>query len=109
MRDGTVIATETQSVAEIQGLGFCNLGFTKINGPQKNLMIESTVDGKKYTIRYAHLSEFKVKVGDTVKAGDLVALSGDTGCVTANGDPAHLHVDINAGEIYPRDVIGTSF
>lgn len=109
MREGTVLATETQSVAEIEALGFCNLGFTKINGPQKNLMIESIVNGKKYTIRYAHLSEFKVKVGDTVKAGDFVALSGDTGCVTAQGDPAHLHVDINAGEIYPRDVIGTSF
>lgn len=109
MRDGKVVATETQSVAEIQSLGFCNLGFTKINGAQKNLMIESVVDGKTYTIRYAHLSEFKVKVGDTVKAGDFVALSGDTGCVTAQGDPSHLHIDINAGEIYPRDVIGTSF
>ncbi|MNQ19031.1 Murein DD-endopeptidase MepM [compost metagenome] len=109
MRDGTVIATETQSVAEMEALAFCP-AFARITGPQKNLMIESTVDGKKYTIRYAHLSEFKVKVGDTVKAGDVVALSGNTGCVdTSRGDGAHLHVDINAGEIYPRDIFGTSF
>jgi hypothetical protein len=109
MREGKVVATETQSVAEIESLGFCNLGFTKINGPQKNLMIESTVNGVKYTIRYAHLSEFKVKVGDVVKAGDLVALSGNTGCITKEGDGAHLHVDINDGAIYPRDILGTSF
>ncbi|MNT97421.1 hypothetical protein D3C72_2397460 [compost metagenome] len=51
-----------------------------------------------------------MKVGDTVKAGDVVALSGNTGCVdTSRGDGAHLHVDINAGEIYPREIFGTSF
>lgn len=109
MREGKVVATETQSVAEMQKLAFCP-AFASITGPQNNLTIESIVDGKKYTIRYAHLSEFKVKVGDTVKAGDVVALSGNTGCVdTSQGDGAHLHIDINAGEIYPRDILGTSF
>lgn len=104
MRDGKVIATETQSVAEMEALAFCP-SFARINGPQKNLMIESVLNGKTYTIRYAHLNEFKVKVGDVVKAGDVVALSGNTGC----SQSAHLHVDINAGEIYPRDIFGTSF
>lgn len=36
---------------------------------------------------YYHLSEFKVKVGQKVKKGEIIALSGDTGRVSA----AHLH------------------
>lgn len=40
--------------------------------------------------RYAHLSEFKVKVGDTLKRGDLVGLMGSTGKSTA----PHLHYEV---------------
>ncbi|MBF2782012.1 M23 family metallopeptidase [Staphylococcus saprophyticus] len=37
---------------------------------------------------YMHLNEFKVEVGDDVKAGDTIALSGNTGEQTTG---AHLH------------------
>ncbi|NWK85110.1 M23 family metallopeptidase [Staphylococcus sp. GSSP0090] len=37
---------------------------------------------------YMHLNDFKVEVGDTVKAGDTIALSGNTGEQTTG---AHLH------------------
>lgn len=40
--------------------------------------------------RYLHLSEIKVSANSTVKAGDLIGLSGNTG----DSDGAHLHIDI---------------
>ncbi len=39
---------------------------------------------------YAHLSEIRVRQGDSIRAGDLVGLSGATGSVTA----PHLHFEV---------------
>ncbi|NIQ53859.1 MAG: peptidoglycan DD-metalloendopeptidase family protein, partial [Gammaproteobacteria bacterium] len=39
--------------------------------------------GAGVTTGYAHLSEIRVREGQTVDAGDLVGLSGATGSVTA--------------------------
>lgn len=44
-----------------------------------------------YTV-YFHLSQLKVAVGDSVKKGQIIALSGDTGRVSG----AHLHFSIMA-------------
>ena len=38
--------------------------------------------GNNYMTVYAHLSEFKVKVGDKVSQGDLIGLMGSTGYST---------------------------
>jgi murein DD-endopeptidase MepM/ murein hydrolase activator NlpD len=43
-----------------------------------------------YTAGFAHLSEYSVKAGDKVKAGQIVAKSGNTGNTTG----AHLHFTI---------------
>ena len=51
-------------------------------------IIISHKDG--YETSYAHLSEFKVKPGQEVKKGDIIALSGNTGRTTA----PHLHYEI---------------
>lgn len=45
---------------------------------------------KRYTTRYLHLDQRIAKVGDIVKAGDLIGLCGNTGI----GTGAHLHFEI---------------
>lgn len=50
---------------------------------------------KNYISVYAHNSKNLVKTGETIKKGEVVALSGNTGAVTG----AHLHFEIRKGTI----------
>jgi murein DD-endopeptidase MepM/ murein hydrolase activator NlpD len=53
-----------------------------------HIRLESTLDGWHVTTIYCHLSQAFVWKGKSVKAGELIALSGDTG---HSGGP-HLHL-----------------
>ena len=54
---------------------------------------------------YAHCSELLLPKGTEVKAGDVVALSGDTGNVT--GPHPHFELKVDGVRIDPADHIET--
>ena len=63
------------------------------------------INGVRYTSAYQHLSRYEVQVGQTVRRGDEIALSGNTGYSTG----PHLHFTLLygwAGPIFGRDDYG---
>lgn len=58
----------------------------------KSVQIEySREDGSRYEVSYLHLDSVQVKVGDTVRAGQQVAVTGNTGTRTTG---EHLHIGV---------------
>lgn len=58
----------------------------------KSVYIEySREDGSKYEVSYLHLDSIQVKVGETVRAGQQVAVTGNTGTRTTG---EHLHIGV---------------
>jgi lysostaphin len=64
-----------------------------------NLVI---VENGAYRTYYAHLNELPLKVGDTVKRGDVVGLSGSTG--NSTGPHLHYEVRVNGQTIDPTEI-----
>jgi murein DD-endopeptidase MepM/ murein hydrolase activator NlpD len=56
--------------------------------------------GYGYTTLYAHNSQIKVKVGQRLKRGDLVALAGNTG--RSSGPHVHYEVRFNGVPVNPH-------
>ncbi|MEK7775028.1 MAG: M23 family metallopeptidase [Candidatus Zixiibacteriota bacterium] len=76
------------------------VGVTFEGGHGKYITIDH---GYGYSSRYAHLSEFRVKVGQQVKRGQVIGLMGSTGYSTG----PHLHYEVmkSGQEINPMDFI----
>jgi hypothetical protein len=57
--------------------------------------------------KYIHLSERRVREGETVTRGQIIALSGNTG---GQKPPPHLHMDmvVNGTHVDPKDFINTA-
>lgn len=66
----------------------------KSQGFGYRIMQSTVIDRKRYFIWYGHLSEIFVKEKDTLRAGDLIAKSGNTGRSTG----PHLHVGIRESD-----------
>jgi murein DD-endopeptidase MepM/ murein hydrolase activator NlpD len=62
--------------------------------------------GNGYTTRYGHAQKVLVKVGDTVKKGEVVALMGSTGRST--GPHVHFEVRFNGKVVDPMEYIRTA-
>lgn len=71
----------------------CHNGTIQFSGIDSVRSLTVSVDSTDGTLRtlYCHLSESKVKVGQVVKRGELIALSGNTGSFTTG---PHLHLGV---------------
>lgn len=73
-------------------------GHTKTGNQSYGNLIRIThknYNGKKLQTYYAHLSSFNVKQGDTVKEGQIIGYSGESG----NCAGAHLHFEVRLNSI----------
>lgn len=84
------IGTSVKAVADGKVIKYST--YAGSNGDEdygKVLWVESTINGKKYKVLYAHLSSTKVKTGDKIKQGQVIAKSGNTG----GSRIPHLHIE----------------
>ena len=73
-----------------------NSGLVRFVGNLRNYGNTVVIDhGLELLTIYMHLSEVNVKVGDTLKKGDFIGKSGDTGYVLG----PHLHITVRIGDI----------
>lgn len=81
-------------------------GKAPFNGTQYTVIVRHQINGGRVDTLYTHLQSggIKVKVGDSVKAGDFIAKSGNTGCSTG----AHLHFGVYIGGFANNPVDATT-
>jgi murein DD-endopeptidase MepM/ murein hydrolase activator NlpD len=92
MPEGTPLLAATGGLVTRAGLSptsYCPpLGESTAN--QAVVVLHETPEGESFLILYSHASVVKVEVGDWVEPGQMVALSGSTGCSTG----PHLHFQV---------------
>ena len=75
--------------------------FSGDNGSYGNLIIVDCGNGVQ--VYYGHCSKLYSKVGDTVKAGDVIAAVGSTG--NSTGNHLHFEIKINGVSVNPQNYI----
>lgn len=71
------------------------------------IVIAFTHEGDTLYAAYSHLSRMDVKVGDKVKLGQLIGLSGNTGNATSmRGEDCHLHFELRTEPVPGRGLVG---
>lgn len=80
-----VVASDKQIYAA--GNGVVLRTYTEKEGGNIIEIRHTTVDGTTYISQYAHLSQILVSQGDTVSAGSVIGIMGDTGITSG----VHLH------------------
>ena len=81
----------------------CNgkITFSGYKGSYGNLIIVDCGNGVQ--IYYGHCSKLYVKVGDTVKAGDVIGAVGSTG--NSTGNHLHFEIKVNGVSVNPQNYI----
>lgn len=75
----------------------------------KSVTVEYTREGgSRLQIAYSHLDSIQVKVGDVLKAGQQLGISGDTG-IRSTGPHLHLGVKLIASDGSSRDLDPASY
>lgn len=82
-------------------------------GSYGNFVItKSTINGQTVFMKYNHLNQVLVSVGDKVKAGQIIGMNGNTGNAAAKGVTPHIHLQVfNTAwkSINPIDFLKTKF
>ncbi len=75
------------------------------------ITITSTINGTTYSIKYNHLNNVNVEVGQTVTVGEILGLTGNTGNAAARGVVPHIQIyNSNFSQsLNPEDFLNTKF
>ncbi|KAM3114776.1 peptidoglycan DD-metalloendopeptidase family protein [Phormidesmis sp. 146-33] len=76
----------------VRAVGDGTIAFAAQQGAYGNLVVINHQQG--YQTRYAQLGGIKVKVGQTVKSGQMIGTVGSTGIPSSNGP--HLHFEVRS-------------
>ncbi len=76
---------------------------TSLCGSNDGIAIESKIGGGTVKIAYMHGSNKRFRVGQTVKAGDVIMNVGELGC-TVRGAHLHLGILYNDRYVCPQDI-----
>jgi murein DD-endopeptidase MepM/ murein hydrolase activator NlpD len=94
------VPTGTQIVAPTQGTVIASFSNARGGNQVRVKMADGAIVG------FAHLSARQVKQGDTVAAGQLLGLSGQTGHAT--GPHVHVTVEVNGKKVSPSHYFATA-
>jgi len=77
------------------------------------ILVTTKINGETVFIKYNHLNEVNVKIGDIIKAGDVIGLNGNTGNAANDDDIVpHIHLQVfntKWGSLNPFNFITTKF